>query len=374
MSMRTTALPAILGLALSACSPANYAIEECNPAAARLSEQDTCRRLNEASGLDSCEPVLCEPATRKCVQMARDLDGDGAADERCGGGDKDDRDPTVRPGAEEICDGKDNDCNGAIDEKWPEIGATCTVGVGECSRSGTHICTPGDPSRTCCGDSTAKQCLVAGSPTTEECNGKDDDCDGKIDGPQCVCKPGDSQDCSPVNWPTGKPVGECRYGKMTCQANGVWGPCLDAVLPSAEQCNQKDDDCDGNTDEDSSGIAAACWTGNPGVCKAGTQVCSGGGIRCEQIQQATSFQDHKDSVTDSWDWNCDGKVEEETVSCVNCGGDFMKSFCTAGNVGAQVCCDASCGNPTNTFKCVMLGGVPPVPCPVLVESHVQRCR
>ena len=62
---------------------------------------------------------------------------------------------------------------------------------------------------------------------------------------------GCSEDSSgkPIKWPAGAPKGECRYGAQTCQPQGTWGPCTDAVIPSTETCNGKDDDCDGLSDE-----------------------------------------------------------------------------------------------------------------------------
>ncbi len=53
--------------------------------------------------------VLCED---ECAP-GEDADGDGF--ERCGL-DCDDGDPAVGPGAEEVCDGVDNDCNGRVDD------------------------------------------------------------------------------------------------------------------------------------------------------------------------------------------------------------------------------------------------------------------
>ncbi len=45
-----------------------------------------------------------------------DQDKDGYDSAKFGGSDCDDSDATVYPGASEICDGKDNDCNGLVDE------------------------------------------------------------------------------------------------------------------------------------------------------------------------------------------------------------------------------------------------------------------
>jgi hypothetical protein len=45
-----------------------------------------------------------------------DADGDGHYDQACGGDDCNDNDPTIYLGHPELCDGKDNDCNGLIDD------------------------------------------------------------------------------------------------------------------------------------------------------------------------------------------------------------------------------------------------------------------
>ena len=45
-----------------------------------------------------------------------DLDGDGADDPVCGGNDCDDTTAGIGPAAAEVCDGVDNNCNGAVDE------------------------------------------------------------------------------------------------------------------------------------------------------------------------------------------------------------------------------------------------------------------
>jgi hypothetical protein len=56
-----------------------------------------------------------------------DADGDGYAVEQ----DCDDADPGVNPSAVEACDGRDDDCDGVVDEGWPDVNgddlAECTL-------------------------------------------------------------------------------------------------------------------------------------------------------------------------------------------------------------------------------------------------------
>ncbi|PYT17278.1 MAG: hypothetical protein DMF51_02840 [Acidobacteria bacterium] len=117
------------------------------------------------------------PATPNPDQ--RDGDGNGLGD-ACQDNDRDgfladvdcdDTDPSIHPGSTEICNSKDDNCNGAIDEGFG-TGVFCSAGVGSCQRSGQIVCT--SPSTTACS-------AVAGSPTIEVCNHVDDDCDGLVD-------------------------------------------------------------------------------------------------------------------------------------------------------------------------------------------------
>ncbi len=77
----------------------------------------------------------------------RDLDGDGQGAAALGtlpatgytvdNTDCNDACSACRLGATEVCDSRDNDCNGMTDEN---IGAACTAGVGACQRMGTSRC------------------------------------------------------------------------------------------------------------------------------------------------------------------------------------------------------------------------------------------
>ena len=81
----------------------------------------------ECDDKDPCTQVTCDPWTGKCTfsALAVDNDKDGhkgpqpgfaAGDPGACGDDCDDTSPNAYPGATEICDGVDNDCNGVVDD------------------------------------------------------------------------------------------------------------------------------------------------------------------------------------------------------------------------------------------------------------------
>jgi hypothetical protein len=227
---------------------------------------------------DDCDGVTDEENAIGCTTWYRDMDADGwgaTGAPRClcaaGGlyrasktGDCDDMHPATYPGAQEACDGIDNDCDGTADDGLvrPCSSAcgsgseTCTAGIWTCSAPAPQPCTDW---ATC---TTVQRCACEPKPS-EACNGADDDCDGQTDEGCCVpllelCN-GLDDDCDGYvdeDWPqrgttctTG--TGACmRQGKWICRADGTTVEC-DATPGSAvpEACNGLDDDCDGQTDE-----------------------------------------------------------------------------------------------------------------------------
>ncbi len=82
-------------------------------------DQAQCEALNTRDGIaqTACPRWFCSAADGQCHKGNVDADGDGHTDVTCPGGDDcDDRVATIHPGAPETCDGRDDDCNGVIDD------------------------------------------------------------------------------------------------------------------------------------------------------------------------------------------------------------------------------------------------------------------
>jgi hypothetical protein len=70
---------------------------------------------------DPCTVDRCREATDRCTHIVRDRDGDGFADEQCGGADCVDTDRSIHPTAPEHCgNGQDDDCDGLLHCEDPD--------------------------------------------------------------------------------------------------------------------------------------------------------------------------------------------------------------------------------------------------------------
>jgi hypothetical protein len=203
----------------------------------------------------------------------------------------------------EVCDDKDNDCDGQVDNGFDNKGKSCTVGTGACQRSGTFICGTSGSRVTC--DATP------GSPAAEVCDNIDNDCNGSVD---------DS-----VTRSCGTDVGTCSTGTETC-SSGSWGSCQGSTGSSTEVCDGQDNDCDGGTDEN---VKPTYYfdSDNDGY---GT---SAGLTRCNPLADYNATQtgdcdDDDDSIHPGANQYCSGNVDND------CDGD---AACADSECNGQAC-------------------------------------
>jgi hypothetical protein len=123
----------------------------------------------------------------------RDADGDGYGDPNnstkvcsqpigyvTNNTDFNDNDATIYPGAQELCDGKDNNGNSQVDESF-NLGIQCFKGLGECRREGVMVCSVDKLTSLCNAEEP-------GEPAAEICDdGRDNDCNGKTDCADSSC-------------------------------------------------------------------------------------------------------------------------------------------------------------------------------------------
>ena len=199
----------------------------------------------------------------------------------------------------EVCDGKDNDCDGEIDNGIA-IGTPCWMPYDDVMYPGDRDKGQCKPGVSKCGPNGEIICEGGKGPSPEICDGLDNDCDGKVDelgppndGINGTSNPKPGKESEKIGDACGSDVGQCEPGKWACVDAQFM--CVGGVHPQPEICDCLDNDCDGQTDEDpSAGEPALCSDGKACVvyaggcqcaalCGGGEYPCPTGGFTCEAV-------------------------------------------------------------------------------------------
>jgi hypothetical protein len=285
--------------------------------------------------------------------------------------DCDDQNPLINPNGIEICNGLDDNCDGAIDENNPEGGVACILPdlLGVCA-DGETLCHDAEisciqtvfPSPEACngldddcdGDIPADEVDADGDGytpcegdcndsdatiypgATELCNGVDDDCDGVIPVDEAdddadgfrICD-GDCDDADATSYPGATELcdgidndcdGSVPLDEADADADGFRicdGDCDDADATSypgaTELCDGVDNDCNGTADDGNPGGGLQCGVTDVGVCAFGVTACEAGAIVC-----VGNVDPIPEQCGDGLDNDCDGLADEELLPVATC--------------------------------------------------------
>ncbi|AKF86695.1 hypothetical protein MFUL124B02_31355 [Myxococcus fulvus 124B02] len=274
----------------------------------------------------------CSGATDEGVPTQtwyRDADGDGygtstTSTQRCSqpsgyvanASDCNDASASVRPGATEVCDSLDNNCNGSVDEGvrttyYPDADGDGYGGSGTpiqaCSQPPNHRTTSSD-----CNDSNASIHPSA----TETCDSVDNNCNGSVDENVLLTWYRDAD---------GDGHGTSSQSTTACTQPGGYvasaTDCNDSnasIYPGApEYCDQVDTNCNGHPDDgtitisypdnDLDGYGDSAWPRQTTTCAwpPGYRLVGG-----DCNDRDSSMKPGGTEVCDGKDNDCDGQVDE----------------------------------------------------------------
>jgi hypothetical protein len=294
---------------------------------------------------DNCDNVVDEENSLGCSSFYQDSDGDnyGSDVSKClcdveGAfnsqvtGDCNDGNNAIHPGAAEVCNNIDDNCDNVVDG---EASGGCTTffldqdGDGHGIATDSQCLCQGTGNYTALAPDDCNDLDPANFPgNVEICDNKDNNCDNVVDGENLSGCQSYYLDVDGDNWGTSN--AKCLCGPSSTHGASQPGDCDDGnpwVNPAAqESCNTPfDDDCDGNTDTPQDGSGTNYYVDNDGDgygSGAGMKLCAPTATHSVTVSGdcndgATAINPGAPELCNGTDDDCDLSVDEQgAVGCV----------------------------------------------------------
>ncbi len=381
------------------------AITGCAAPAGYAASGGDCDDGDTAYNPGAAESDCADPNDYNCDGSAGSTDNDGDGFAACA--ECDDGDAAVRPGALEVCDGIDNDCDGAADEDLSQVWYRDLDGDGygddlhpvtDCQQPADYAALGGDcqdlngaynpgasePDCTSLNDyncdgsvgyvdadgdgfAACEECDDADSAVNpdavERCDGIDNDCDSSIDASDAVDPQVWYLDTDGDGW--GLPGVTAAACDLSAGYAAQGGDCDDSsigVSPSAaEVCDSVDNDCDSAVDETGSLLfyadADQDGYGDPGVSVSGCAAPGGYTAQtgdCDDSRAAVNPAAPEVCDTPGIDEDCDTQIDDADPSADPLTKTEWYADADAdtwGSGAAVIACDAPAGHVAADGDC-----------------------